>query len=75
MAILQRFGGGMSMTAIIKDVLTNSRDLLPKNKPVGEGTISEESGSDSAARKRLPIEAVRTFAERVSQSLINQSPS
>jgi hypothetical protein len=74
MLTLQRLGGGKSMTAIIKDVLTNHRDLLPDNKRVREGTLSERSGSYSAARKRLPIATVRVFAERVSDSLIERSP-
>jgi len=75
MLTLQRLGGGKSMTAIIKDVLTYNRDLLPDNKRVREGTLSESSGAYSEARKRLPIETVRAFAERVSQSLIDQSPT
>jgi hypothetical protein len=75
MLTLQRLGGGKSMTAIIKDVLTYNRDLLPDNKRVREDTLSERSGAYSEARKRLPIETVRAFAERVSQSLIDQSPA
>lgn len=75
MLTLQRLGGGKSMTAIIKEVLTHNRDLLPDNKRVREGTLSESSGAYSEARKRLPIETVRRFADRVCQSLIDQSPS
>jgi hypothetical protein len=75
MLTLQRLGGGKSMAAIIKEVLTYNRDLLPDNKRVREGTLSENSGAYSEARKRLPLSTVRAFAERVSQSLIDQSPS
>ena len=75
MLTLQRLGGGKSMTAVIKDVLTYNRELLPDNKRVREGTLSERSGAYSEARKRLPIEAVQAFAARVSQSLIDQSPT
>lgn len=75
MLTLQRLGGGTSMTTVIKDVLTYNRDLLPDNKRVREGTLSERSGAYSEARKRLPIATVRAFAERVSQSLIDQSPA
>jgi hypothetical protein len=74
MLTLQRLGGGKSMTAVIKDVLNNSRHLLPNNRRVREGTLSEASGSYSQARKRLPIEIVQAFAERVSESLIERSP-
>lgn len=75
MLTLQRLGGGKSMTAIIKDVLTYNRELLPDNKRVREGTLSEKSGAYSEARKRLPLGVVRAFAERVGQSLIDQSPA
>jgi len=75
MLTLQRLGGGKSMAAVIKEVLTFNRDLLPNNKRVREGTLSENSGAYSEARKRLPIEAVRAFAECVSQSLILKSPA
>src|SRR5258708_1397631 len=69
MLTLQRLGGGKSMAAVIKEVLTYSRDLLPNNKRVREGTLSENSGAYSEARKRLPLSTVQAFAERVSQSL------
>ena len=75
MLTLQRLGGGMSMTAVIKDVLNNHHSLLPANKRVREGTLSERSGAYSRARKRLPLETVQAFAERVSQSLMEQSPA
>ena len=74
MLTLQRLGGGESLRTTIKDVLTYSRELLPKNKRVREGTLSESSAAYSQARKRLPLEVVQAFAERVSQSLIDQSP-
>ena len=75
MLTLQRLGGGMSLAAVVKDVLAYSRDLLPDNKRVREGTLSENSGAFSQARKRLPIELVRKFSGTVSQSLIDRSAS
>lgn len=74
MLTLQRLGGGQSMAAVVKEVLSRNRDLLPDNKRVREGTLSEKSGAYSQARQRLPLETVRAFAERVSRSLIAQSP-
>jgi len=74
MLTLQRLGGGKSMAAIVKEVITTNQDLLPDNKRVREGTISEKSGAYSRARKRLPLEMVEWFAGRVSESLIDQSP-
>lgn len=75
MLTLQRLGGGKSMTAVIQDVLAYSADLLPDNKRVRDGTLSQRSGTYSVARKRVPVETVRAFAERVSQSLIDLSPA
>jgi hypothetical protein len=72
---LQRLGGGKSLSAVVKDVVSLNADLLPDNKRVREGTLSERSGTYSVARKRLPLETVRSFAERVSQSLIDRSPA
>lgn len=74
MLTLQRLGGGKSLAAVIQDVLTHSRSLLPDNKRVRDGTLSGKSGAYSEARKRLPLETVQMFAERVSQSLIDLSP-
>jgi hypothetical protein len=75
MLTLQRLGGGSSLEAVVKEVLTHNRALLPDNKRVREGTLSFKSGAYSRARQRLPIETVRNFAQRVSQSLIDLTPS
>lgn len=74
MLILQRLGGGKSLKAVVKDVLSHNRDLLPDNKRIREGTISENSGAYSEARKRLSLETVEFFANRVCNSLIESSP-
>lgn len=75
MITLQRLGGGSSLEAVIKEVLTSNRALLPDNKRVREGTLSLKSGAYSRARQRLPIETVRSFAQVVSQSLIDLTPT
>jgi hypothetical protein len=74
MLILQRLGGGKSLHAIVKDVLASSRALLPDNKRIREGTLSENSGAYSEARQRLRLETIEFFARRVSDSLIQASP-
>lgn len=74
MLTLQRLGGGKSLEAIVKEVLTYNRCLLPDNKRVREGTLSFKSGAYSQARKRVPLEMVRKFVERMSQALIDRSP-
>ena len=74
MLILQRLGAGKSLTATVKDVLSNNRALLPDNKRLREDTLSETSGAYANARKRLHLETVEFFADRVSDSLIDASP-
>jgi hypothetical protein len=75
MMIMQRLGGGKSLSAIIKDVLASNRALLPDNKRVREGTLSEASGAYSQARQRIDLETVEFFANRVCDSLIEATPS
>lgn len=75
MLILQRLGKGKSSTEVVKDVLSNSRQLLPDNKRVREKTLSEKSGAYSDARTRLPLSVVEHFANRVCDSFIQQTPS
>jgi hypothetical protein len=47
MLVLQRLGGGKTLNEIVKDVLARSRDLLPTNKRVQEGSLSENWGGYS----------------------------
>ncbi|MEX0865966.1 MAG: IS4 family transposase [Pirellulales bacterium] len=75
MLVLQRLGGGRSMEAIVKEVLSYSGDLLPDNKRIREGRLSESSSAYSQARKRLSIETVEFFTQHVCDSLIESSPS
>ena len=74
MMVTQRLAGGQSLLATVKEVLASSRSLLPDNKRVREGTLSETSGAYAGARTRLHLETVELFAERVSKSLIEASP-
>ena len=74
MMTLQRLGGGKTLNAIVKDVLACNRALLPDNKRLREGTLSETSGAYSQARSRLKLETVEFFANRVCDSLIEASP-
>ena len=70
MLILQRLGGGKSLEEVVKDVLAGSRELLPPNKRVYEGTLSQSSAAYSNARQRLELQTVEYLAQRVSESLI-----
>jgi hypothetical protein len=63
------------LNAVVKDVLAHSRDLLPNNRRLREGTLSETSGADAEAHSRVALETVEFFANRVCDSLIDASPS
>lgn len=74
MMTLQRLGGGRSLQAAVKEVLAHNRELLPDNRRLREGTLSETSGAYADARTRLKLDTVEFFARRVCDSLIAASP-
>jgi hypothetical protein len=74
MLTLQRLGGDQSLEAVVKEVLTHHRSLLPNNKRVRENSLSFRSGAYSQARQRLPLETAERFASQVCQSLIERTP-
>jgi hypothetical protein len=65
MFILQRIGGGKSLSEVVAHVLAHDRDLLPDNKRVREQTLSDNTGAFSRARKRLPLDKIVEFSRRV----------
>jgi hypothetical protein len=65
MLILQRLGGGKSLTEVVSQILSHDRDLLPDNKRVRENTLSENSAAYAQARKRLPLDTILKFSNRV----------
>jgi hypothetical protein len=65
MLILQRLGKGKTLKEVVSQVLTHDRDLLPDNKRVRENTLSENSAAYSRARKRLSLEVIFEFSNRV----------
>lgn len=73
MMTLGRLGGGKTLHAVVKDVLSHNRELLPDNKRLREGTLSETSGAYAEARTRLNMKTVEFFANRVCDSLIDAS--
>lgn len=75
MMVMQRLGGGKTLAATVKDVLAYNRALLPDNKRVHEGTLSESSAAYSNARQRIDLETIEFLAGRVGDSLIDASPS
>jgi hypothetical protein len=75
MLTMQRLNGGSSLAAVVKIVQTYCQNVLPNNKRIREGTLSNSSAAYSEARKRLPIKAVELFANSVCESLVNRTPS
>lgn len=71
---LQRLGGGSTLAQAVKDLKERHADLLPDNRRVRDGTLSDNTAAYSRARSRLPLATARQFAERVAQSLIEWSP-
>jgi len=65
MLILQRLGGGKTLNEVVSHIISHDRDLLPDNKRVRENTLSGNSTAYSQARKRLPLETIVEFSNRV----------
>jgi hypothetical protein len=65
MLILQRLGRGKTLEEVVSHVIAHFRDLLPDNKRVREQRLSENSGAYARARKRLPVELIFDFSNRV----------
>lgn len=74
MLVFQRLNPEVSLEAAVKQLIENPPDFIPDNVRVTEGTLSTNTGAYSQARKRMPTEAARWFAPRVSQSLIEVTP-
>lgn len=70
---LQRLGGGSTLAQAVQELKARHADLLPDNRRVRVGTLSDNTAAYSRARSRLPLETARRFAERVVHSLIEWS--
>jgi hypothetical protein len=65
MLILQRLGNGLSLEETVSHIITHDRDLLPENKRVREGTLSENSSGYYKAKRNLPLESIHEFSAAV----------
>ena len=45
--IIQRLGGGLTLSQAVSELVKHHTDLLPKNKRVREGTLSENTAAYS----------------------------
>jgi hypothetical protein len=65
MLILQRLGNSLSLEDTVSHIITHDRDLLPDNKRVREGTLSENSSGYFKAKKNLSLESIHEFSSAV----------
>ena len=65
MLILQRLGNGFSLQDTVSHIVHHDRDLLPENKRVREGTLSENSSGYHKAKRNLPLESIHEFSSAV----------
>lgn len=72
--ILQRLGGGKTLDEIVQSLLKQERDLLPDNKRVREGTLSENTGGYARARKRLSLTLIHRVSALICDRLGEMSP-
>ena len=73
--ILQRLGGGLTLTAAVQELLKHHVDLLPKNRRVLEGTLSENNSAYNKARQKLPLQKVEAFSDAICDHLAANSQS
>lgn len=72
--ILQRMGGGKTLDETVAYLVNHGLDLLPDNKRVRQGRVSENTGTYSRARTRLRLEYIRKISERICDYLAKKSP-
>lgn len=73
MLILQRLGNGLSLEDTVSYVLAHDRDILPDNKRVREGLVSENSSAYNKARKNLSVKSIHEFSSAVCDYLGRKS--
>jgi hypothetical protein len=71
--VLQRLGGGLTLSAAVQELLKHHRDLLPRNRRVEEGTLSENNSAYNKARQKLPLQKVEAFSGEICDHLAANS--
>lgn len=71
--VLQRLGGGLTLEKAVKDLIENHTDILPPNRRVTEGKLSENNSAYNKARQRLPIAVIEEFSHRVCDHLARRA--
>ncbi len=65
MLTMQRLSGGRSLSEVVSEAISHGDGLFPDNKRVRENTLSENSAAYAQARKRLPLDTIHEFSNRV----------
>jgi len=71
--VLQRLGGGLTLDQAVKDLIDNHCDILPQNRRVTEGKLSENNSAYNKARQRLPLSVIENFSHRVCDHLARRA--
>ena len=71
--VLQRLGGGLTLTQAVKDLIDNHSDILPNNRRVTEGRLSENNSAYNKARQKMPIQVIEEFSHRVCDHLARRA--
>lgn len=71
--VLQRLGGGLTLTAAVQELIKHHVDLLPRNRRVEEGTLSQNNSAYNRARQNLPLEKVKAFSDAICDHLAANS--
>ena len=75
MLILQRLGNSLSLKGAVSHILNHDRDLLPDNRRVREGTLSENSSAYHQAKKNLSLESIHEFSAAACDYLGQAGPA
>ena len=71
--VLQRLGGGLTLTAAVQELIKHHRDLLPRNRRVEEGTLSQNNSAYNKARQELSLQKVEAFSDAICDHLAARS--
>ena len=71
--VLQRLGGGLTLTAAVQELIKHHRDILPRNRRVEEGTLSENNSAYNKARQKLALRKVEAFSGAICDHLAANS--
>lgn len=72
--ILQRLGGGKTLQETVSHLLAHEMDLLPENRRVREGKLSENTSTYSRARKRLSLDFIHRVSHEICAHLGKLAP-